>query len=701
DEARNFFDRERALPTFQGIMDMREHVGRAGKGSVLDPVSLYKINATLKSIRTIRQTIRDCQFEYPRLTSEAQTLGVFPEIEDALDHAIHPDGEVLDRASSALHRIRRELMTERERAERSLASMINDYSRLGYLREANFTMKNGRYVLPFREDCRKNVKSVVQARSPSGATVFVEPYELVDRNNRLSELKGDEETEIGRILAEISQLVGSRSDEILNTIQTSVFLDFIFACGRLSRDWKGVRSMESSSIDIKAARHPLIPPTEVVPVDIVFPGDVRGLIISGPNAGGKTVALKTLGLFAAINQAGLHIPAGDSSELPIFGSVHAEIGDRQSIEWNLSSFSAHIVFLKRMMASLAEPDHLPAIKNLVLKGDPRVAGASVEFDIEKTEPLYKIRTGTLGASYALAIAKRLGLDPEIIKNAENHLTEKGDLLQLDIPGLENLLESLKEKVRKAEIDSRKANRSILGLSVLHRLIMLSAIQDAEAVGRKAYKILHDARKISDRLPHKLEPEEISEEIDLIGKYLDKLRTAANALASPVGFTPPLGDEAEIGVSAPLEVGKPVWVLSLRREAELVELDSKNATVIVAGKKLKISPDQIRPLEGDETTVKKIPKPKTPGHKSLPLFMDLHGLTVEEALLRIDPYLDEAYYQGRERAHIIHGFGTGKLRKGIHEYLKKHPLVDSFELADLQQGGGGVTVVTLKRGKPGR
>jgi DNA mismatch repair protein MutS2 len=738
DDARRFFDRESALVTFQGLNDVRDPVGKAGKGGLLGVIELWKVNSTLKSVRSARRVIREAQFEYPNITREGQKLGVFPEIEDALDHAIHPDGDVLDRASPELQRIRTELQRERERAERTLASMINNYSRHGYLRDSNYTIRNGRYVLPFRQDCQKNVKSVVQARSPTGATVFLEPLELVERNNRLSELKGEEEDEVARILAELSALVGTRADEIRATLNTAAFLDFVFACGRLSRDLKGSRAEMGDGVDLRAARHPMIPPTEVVPVDIAFPGKSRAMILSGPNAGGKTVALKTMGLFALLNQAGLHIPARDGSTLQVFGSIHADIGDQQSIEWNLSSFSAHVVFLKRAIASLGRDDHLPAlvlldeigrstdpqegsalslavierlletdtytavtthlpaIKNLALGSDERVVGASVEFDIENAQPLYTIRVGTLGASYAIAIARRLGLDAEILKRADELILEKSDLLAIDLPSLEHRLEVTKAEIRDAEEGRDRADKELSALIVMERLITLSAIQKAESVVHEAEKRLEDARKLAAQMPHKLDQEQATDELKSIREFGEKLRKAADALAAPI-FEPASQMSAGSKGQAVGEVrkGDVVWVLSLRRQGEVLELGPKRSTVAVSGKRLKVPTDQIKPLEPREIEEMKISKAKTPPQKSLPLFIDLHGLTVDEAVVKLDPYLDEAYYQGRERVHVIHGVGTGRLRKGIHEHLKKHQLVESMELAEVEQGGAGVTIVSLK------
>ena len=743
DDTRRFFDRESMLPTFQGMHDIREQLARAGKSGTLGAGELWKVNATIKSMRSARRTIKEAQFEYPNLTREAQRMGLFPEIEEALDHAIHPDGKVMDRASGELHRLRRELMTERDRAERTIAGMIQNYSQHGYLRDANFTMKNGRYVLPFRQDCQKNVRAIVQARSQTGGTVFLEPYELVERNNRLSELKGEEEAEVTRILCELSALVGSRADEIRSTLNTSAFLDFAFACGRLSRDWKASRAEISDRLEIVAARHPMIPYNEVVPVDVYFPDDARALILSGPNAGGKTVALKTLGLFALINQAGLHLPAREGSKLPIFGGIHADIGDLQSIEWNLSSFSAHIVFLKRMFHSMDRPDHLPAlvlldeigrstdpqegsalslavierlieldcytavtthlpaIKNLVLSDEKRVAGASVEFDIENAKPLYTIRIGTLGASYAVAIARRLGLDSRVLRRAEELLHEKGDLLQVDLPSLEHRLEELERDVARAEQSRKSARTELNKILIMERLIMLATLQDAEKILNEAEKKLEQASKMATTLPHQIDKEEVNDDLIKIREFGAKLRRAADALAAPIlpvwDHAESEGAPAEFG-EGKVEVGKSVWVLSLRREGELVDIGPKRATVVIGGKRMQVPVEQVKALNPKEVDKGPEPKPKTPPKRSLPLFIDLHGLTVEEAIAKLDPYLDEAFYQGRETAHVIHGFGTGALRKGLHEHLSKHSLVDSFEFANSEQGGAGVTVVKLKKGK---
>jgi len=739
DDARLFFDRESVIPSFQGLIDVHDQVGRAGKGGILSATELHRVNSTIKSIRTSRKTIREAQLEYPRITRDAQRIGLFPEIEEALDHAVHPDGEILDRASSELSHIRKELNIERERVERTLASMIANYSQQGYLRDANYTIKNGRYVLPFRQDCRKNVKAIVQARSTTGSTIFIEPYELVERNNRLSELKGDEEVEIQRILAELSALVGSRADDVRASLNTTAFLDFVFACGRLSREWNGVRLDFTEKINIKKARHPKIPKDEVVPVDIEYPENARALIISGPNAGGKTVALKTVGLFALINQSGLHVPVRYGSTLPIFGSIHADIGDQQSIEWNLSSFSAHVELIKRMFISLANKEHrpglvlldeigrstdpqegsalslaiieklleidtwiavtthLPAIKNLVLANDPRVAGASVEFDIVNAKPLYTIKTGTLGASYAIAIAKRLGLHQAVLDRANELLVQDNDLLSVDMPGLEQRIDELEADLARTTEENENARREMRSIIALERLIIMSALEKAGKITGEAEKRLTEAKKISDQLPHKLEKEEISDSLKNIRAYADKIRRAADLLAAPVTASGRISHQAKDGSGEIPEIGKPVWVLSLRREAILDDIKGKRATVVIGNKRLTVPLDQIEPLREDESKKAGKVRSTLPSQKNLPLFVDLHGLTVEEAIEKLDPYIDEAHYQGRERAHIIHGFGTGRLRKGIHKWLKEHQLVEKYELASIEQGGGGVTIVHLKKG----
>jgi len=740
DDARSFFDRESTIPSFQGLQDCHDQLGRASKGGILSATELHKVNSTIKSIRSARRIIRDAEFEYVHITRDTQRIGLFPEVEEALDHAIHPEGEILDRASGELSRIRRELNVERERAERTLASMISNFSKKGFLRDANYTIKNGRYVLPFRQDCRKNVKAVVQARSTTGSTIFMEPYELVERNNRLSELKGEEEVEVQRILFELSALVGSRADEIRSSLNTTAFLDFVFACGRLSREWKGVRLDYSEKINIKKARHPLIPSNDVVPVDIEFPDKARALIISGPNAGGKTVALKTVGLFALLNQAGLHVPARDGSCLPVYGSIHADIGDLQSIEWNLSSFSAHIVLIKRMFTSLSDPDHrpglvlldeigrstdpqegsalslaiieklleidtwiavtthLPAIKNLVLANDSRVAGASVEFDIENAEPLYTIKTGTLGASYAIAIAKRLGMDAAVLDRANDLLVQDNDILSVDMPGLEHRIDELEADLKYFRDEADKARRELKSVIALERLVLISAFENAEKIANVAEKHLKKAKKVADQLPHKIEKEEISDGLKNITAWGEKIRRSADLLSAPITARGDVSDtkkKKELGI---LETGKPVWVLSLRREAELYEIKGKRATVVIGNKRLTVPIDQIEPLRDEDVKVSKKKMGTMPSQKSLPLFIDLHGLTVDEAIEKLDPYLDEAFYQGRERAHVIHGFGTGRLRKGIHAWLGKLEIVNRFELADALQGGGGVTIIHLKKEK---
>jgi DNA mismatch repair protein MutS2 len=343
--------------------------------------------------------------------------------------------------------------------------------------------------------------------------------------------------------------------------------------------------------------------------------------------------------------------------------------------------------------------HLPAIKNLVLSSDPRVAGASVEFDIENAKPLYTIRVGTLGASYAIAIARRLGLDADVLSRAEALILEGGDILKIDMPALEHRLEELERSVAHAKSAKERAQREFGSLVLMERLIVLAALKEAEKITSQAEKKLESALKMASALPHQIDKHEVNEDLGKIREYATRLRRAADALSSPVLASPePSQETTAESRKAGVEVGSKVWVLSLRREGELVEMGPKRATVIIGGKRMQVSMDQVQPLEPQDAAKGKVLKTHTPPQKSLPLFIDLHGMTVEDAIHVLEPYLDEAYYQGREHAHVIHGFGTGALRKGLHEYLQKHPLVASFEFADVDQGGAGVTIVKLKRGK---
>jgi DNA mismatch repair protein MutS2 len=307
--------------------------------------------------------------------------------------------------------------------------------------------------------------------------------------------------------------------------------------------------------------------------------------------------------------------------------------------------------------------------------------------------------GTLGASYAIAIARRLGLDAHVLRRAEALILEGGDILKIDMPALEHRLEELERDVARAKSAKDRAQRDFASVVLMERLIVLAALKEAEKITSQAEKKLVEALKVASALPHQIDKREISEDLRKIREYAARLRKAADALSSPVlASAEPSREIAGEPKKAGLEIGSKVWVLSLRREGELLEMGPRRATVVIGGKRMQVPVEQIQPLEPQDVAKSKVIKTRTPPQKSLPLFIDLHGMTVEDAIHMLEPYLDEAYYQGREHAHVIHGFGTGALRKGIHEFLQRHPLVAGFEFADATEGGAGVTIVTLKRGK---
>ena len=736
--------------TIGGARDVRRAVENARRGYVLRPEDFLEIRGTLIAARNLRRALLKVESRFPQLAAVAHLIEELPGLITAINETLDEDrGEVLDSASEALARIRRSLRTVHGRIHERLQSLINS-SNNRYLQEPLISMRGGRYVVPLRAEYKGRIKGVVHDQSGSGATLWLEPMNTVDLNNEYRTLQIEEEEEIQRILAELTARVAARGDEVTRIVERMAELDLIFARARYALAAEGVapafvewrrsrREREGlppahpgSTIWIRGARHPLLDPLSVVPTDLLVDEDIFLILITGPNTGGKTVSLKTMGLMALMAQSGLHLPAVEA-RLTVFENVFADIGDEQSIEQSLSTFSAHITNITRILeqvderslvlldelgsgtdpaegAALAQAivnylrdkgattfvaTHYPELK--VYAGEtPGATNASLLFDVDTLSPTYEMQIGLPGRSNAVAIARRLGLDETILDDA----------LQLLGSGSEraaNLLDSIydiREKISSQEAATRLALRQV----EQERDELQERLEQIEA---EREEVLSEAR-----VEAQAELEEVRAELRRIRKELREGQqeavsfNALKQLGRQVDAAEAQLEEEAAQARAPsqkrvrrmrdqLEVGDAVLVKSLNTRGEILSMNKKEAEVAVGRLKTRVSLAELEPVEAPaEAPVEEGAAIARRVVKGPGMELDLRGQRVEEGLASLESYLDSAFLAELPYVRIIHGKGTGRLREAVRQALDSNRMIRSWEEGKASEGGAGVTVVKL-------
>lgn len=718
-----------------GWKDIRAQLRKAGQGAILDPEELLAVADTLTAGRTIRKFFQDRQEQYPLLYEVSSALVSLPELERKIKNAILPGGEVADGASPELAQIRRRLAAAQAQVKEHLEHIIRSPSYQKYLQEPIVTIREGRYVVPVKIEHRSQVPGIVHDQSASGATLFIEPMAVVEKNNELRRLMAAEKREIQRILAELSAGVAQHAGPIGASLEALGELDFIMARARYSQKldaWAPLLEGEAC-MDIRRGRHPLLQ-GEVVPIDIRLGADFDTLVITGPNTGGKTVALKTAGLLVLMAQSGLHIPAGEGSRLGIFRQVFADIGDEQSIEQSLSTFSSHMNNIVEIIGK-AGPDSLVLLDELGAGTDPaegaalaqsileklhsagaktvatthygelkdfaltreRVENASVEFDAITLRPTYRLLIGKPGRSNAFEIAARLGLPEEVVKRARSFLT--AEHIQA-----EELMRSLEKTQQEAEAERRRAaelasearalkeryEKIEADLASKRESILSRAAEEAQALVRAARL---EAEAAVRELREKMAEEAARERENAIREAREKLRK----LQQRVGRAVP---EKTVPGEAPagLRPGEEVFLTRYNQKGYVLEPPGAGGEVLVQVGVIKMNVPlrelrrvkEARPA-GGQSEVAGVLLNKA---REISPELDLRGLYADEALLEVEKYLDDAYLAGLSRVYLIHGKGTGSLRAAIHRQLSGHRRVKSFRLGEHGEGGLGVTVVEL-------
>lgn len=721
-----------------GIFDVRPSARRAQIGGMLAAVELMEISSTIRASRILRNFIEDLEadevIDIPHFISKKEAMPVLTGLQHEINNCIDDNGAVLDSASQTLRSIRQSLRAEEGKVRSKLESLIRGSNAAKMLSDTLVTIRNDRFVIPVKQEYRHHYGGIVHDQSSSGQTLFIEPDSVVQANNEIHRLKMKEQAEIERILLALSAMVQEVASDLFNLVKVLGDIDVILAKGKYGQANKCTmpKMNQDGYIRLIRARHPLLPIESAIPNDIEFGKDITAIVITGPNTGGKTVTLKTVGLCTLMAQAGLPVPALDGSELAVFEQLFADIGDEQSIEQSLSTFSSHMVNIVDILqkfdheslvlfdelgagtdpqegaalaisildevhgrgARVMATTHYPELKAYGYNR-PGVANASVEFDIETLSPTYRLLIGVPGRSNAFEISSRLGLPESIIDRAKG-------FTGTDRHEVESMIASLEETRRQSEDDAERSHALLLESETLRKELQdkLQAYDERkEALDKKAKE---KARKIVDEA--KREAEAIIAELREMRKNADQvvkeheLIEARKRLeeATPLEDNKVLKKAAQVKARAQnLVVGDEVKVLSYGQRGTLLEKVSNTEWVVQMGiLKMKISDSDLEYIKPE-----KEPVLRTAGVKNrnshVKLELDLRGERYEDAIVRTEKYIDDALLSNYGRVSIIHGVGTGALRQGIQSYLKKHKRVKSFRFGEAGEGGLGVTVVELK------
>ncbi|MGD6841094.1 endonuclease MutS2 [Bacillus infantis] len=718
-----------------GIFDILPHVKRSVIGGMLSPQELVQIASTVHASRQLKRFVDDFsneESELPILTKYMDRVIVLAELEEAIRMAIDENGEMLDSASDALRSIRTQLRTRESRVRERLESMIRSSNAAKMLSDAIITIRNDRFVIPVKQEYRGHYGGIIHDQSSSGQTLFIEPQAIVQLNNELQSIRVKEQQEIERILVELSGRTAAYQPELDIIVEVLAEVDFMFAKGRYSRRLKASKPEVNNErrINLFKARHPLLPIDEAVANDISLGKDYTTIVITGPNTGGKTVTLKTVGLCTLMAQAGLQIPALDGSEVSVFGAVYADIGDEQSIEQSLSTFSSHMVNIVDILAkadfeSLVLFDELGAgtdpqegaalaisILDEVYKRGSRVIAtthypelkaygynregvinASVEFDIETLSPTYKLLIGVPGRSNAFEISRRLGLDNSVIESARSHVSE-------DSSQIENMIASLEDSRRQAEKELEEAHELLRGADMLHKDMQKQMMEYyeqkdemQEKAAAKAADIVEKAKAEAEEIIRDLRKMRIEKHAEVKEHELIDARKKLEDAAPKVSKSK---KEARKSDKHDFAAGDEVKVLTFGQKGHLLEKASDDEWQVQIGiLKMKVKErdlEFIKSPKPKETKAMAIVKGRD-SHVGLEL--DLRGERYEDALIRVEKYIDDALLSNYPRVSIIHGKGTGALRQGVQEYLKNHRSVKRIRFGEAGEGGSGVTVVEFK------
>lgn len=722
-------------PSFGNLHNMNNSLRRAEAGAVLTAIELIRIAALLKTIRSITDWRSKSESIQTVLDMRFNLLSPNKYLETKITSSILSEDEIADNASPTLLSIRKKIAQTSSKIRERLDKIIHSSSMQKYLQDSIVTMRGGRFVIPVKAEYRSYVSGLVHDTSSSGATLFIEPMAIVEANNEIRVLKSKEQAEIERILAEFSAEVGAYAYSICQSYKIITELNVIFAKAQLAYSMKASLPIlnDKGRILLKKARHPLINPDKVVPTDIELGINFDTLVVTGPNTGGKTVSLKTIGLLSAMAMSGMMIPAADNSELSVFDRILADIGDEQSIEQSLSTFSAHMTNIIKIL-KIADDKSLVLIDELGAGTDPvegaalavsileqlRIQGAKIaatthyaelksyaletngvenaccEFDVASLRPTYKLLIGMPGRSNAFAISEHLGMDKSIIQRAKILVSEENSKFENIVQKLEESQSDLEEKIKKAEeksimsenilkeakLYSERAEKDSQNIIELAKAQAESIISKARA---EAYGVLDEVEKI--RKKKEISAEEKS-------KLKSTIRRMENS-ADPVQER----NNDEYVLPRPLKVGDLVLIFDIDRKGTVLELSGDKALIQAGIMKTRVPISSLRLLKQEKVKIPQRSSVRTIRNndvkRTAATEVDVRGQIVMDAIVSVDRAIDMALMQGLHQITIIHGKGTGVLRKEIQNHLKTHPSIRTFRLGTFGEGDSGVTIAELK------
>ncbi len=740
-----------AQPPLGGIKDIRESIKKVGLGAVLAPDELLDILTTMYAMREMKRFFKELEAEAPILKNWARSLEILGQLEKDLEHIVDEHGNLRDDASVELKRIRREIRSSQAKIKDHLAGLLHNNEYQKYFQEAIVTMRGDRYVLPVKQEYRQHFPGIVHDQSATGSTLFIEPMAVVNLNNDIKQLTAAERHEVERILRAASQKIRKNDSQLMDNCEIMAQVDFAFAKANLAYEMKATEPVlnEAGVTKLMSARHPLLPPDKVVPIDITIGDSYSMLLVTGPNTGGKTVSMKTFGLLVLMAQSGLFLPVESGSEIAVYSNIYADIGDEQSIEQSLSTFSAHMTHLVSILDKV-EPEDLVLLDELGAGTDPEegaalamailerlltikatvlatthyselktfafgregIENACVEFDVATLRPTYRLLIGIPGASNAFAISRRLGLSESLIIRAKqliqaDHAQFEQVINQLEKEKMlyEQMNADIETRLRRAEQMEAKAEAMRVELNQKKADILRRAKDEGAALVRRMRR---ESEEVISQLKEQFNDQGIQKRQAAIQAARDQINEAAGkvrpGIVSVKAFRKPVDLKT-------LEPGDIIYV---------TKLDQKGTVLSIRGKELEVQLGSLKTnvKARDCKFVEKAPKEKPSarggangslsgggGRKRGSSFIskaqeahrdiDIRGMMVDEAEMVLGKFLDDSVMAGLSQVLIIHGKGTGALRKGVHAYLKRHRNVASFNFADMSEGGTGATLVELQ------
>ena len=731
----------RGSPSLSGIKDIRPSLSRADLGGSLNTIELLNIARVLQCARLVKGYTSDDKLGKSCIDHLFAALHANRFLEEKITGSIVGEDEIADSASSELANIRRKIRAASARVRDCLQKIISSPSYAKVLQEPIITMRSDRFVVPVKAECKGAIPGLVHDISASGATLFIEPMAAVKANNELRELAAKEKTEIERILAELSADCAAHAEDIASDYSYLITLDGIFARAKLSYKLNGIEpELREKGVVLRRARHPLLPKDKAVPISLELGEDFDTLIITGPNTGGKTVTLKTIGLLNVMAQCGLHIPANDGSGVPVYRHVLADIGDEQSIEQNLSTFSAHMTNIvhilnecdadslllfdelgagtdptegaalaiaviehaRKMGADVAATTHYAELK-VYATNENGIQNASCEFDVETLSPTYRLLVGVPGKSNAFAISERLGLSKEIIDDAKARIGVQNASFEATIEKLEQtraLLErdraETAKKLREAEESAKKAAFLRAELSVRLEKADEKAKRDAERIIAEARQTAENTFAELDEMRRKMNDDEQTQEIN---HARSELRRKLNESQGKLKAKAPEQPKEEKKSARDVRAGDTVEIKSMGVKAEVIDVNPDGSLNLRAGiMNVKLKPDDVYLIEGHAAKQKKQSVTlagSTAPRAAVSPEIDLRGMESIEAVNAAEQYIDSAVMGKLKTVTIIHGKGTGALRAAVQQMLKRNKAVKSYRLGRFGEGESGVTIVELK------